>query len=42
MYWNPCDGLPPIVIERPSLFFGVQILSGLGALLLLLAIEMSR
>jgi hypothetical protein len=36
LYWNPCLGIPPIVLESPLLFFGIQIAAGLVALLVLL------
>lgn len=42
IYCNACTGLAPVVVESPPVFFGVQIASGLAALLFLLAIEISR
>jgi hypothetical protein len=36
VYCNPCQGIPPIVIESPLRYFGVQMLAGLACLLGLL------
>ena len=36
VYCNPCLGIPPIVIESPLRYFGVQMLVGLACLLGLL------
>ena len=36
LHWNPCLGIPPIVIESPLLFFGIQIAVGLVCLVILL------
>lgn len=36
LYWNPCLGMPPITVESPLLFFGIQIAAGLIALAVLL------
>lgn len=36
LYWSPCLGMPPIVLESPLLFFGIQIAVGLICLAVLL------
>jgi hypothetical protein len=36
LYWNLCLGMPPIVLESPLLFFGIQIAVGLVCLAVLL------
>jgi hypothetical protein len=36
LYWNPCLGMPLIVIESPLLFFGIQITVGILCLVVLL------
>jgi hypothetical protein len=40
MYACPCQGVPPIAIESPLHFFGIQLLAGLCAMLTLLLVEM--
>ena len=42
IYWQPCLGVLPIVIESPGWFFGVQSLVGLASLLTLLFMEAVR
>jgi hypothetical protein len=39
MHCSLCTGLPPMLVEQPRLFFGVQFLSGLCAVVVLIAIE---
>lgn len=36
VYCNPCLGIPPIVIESPLRYFGIQMLAGLACVLSLL------
>ena len=36
LYCNPCLGTPPIVIEWPLRYFGIQMLVGLACMLGLL------
>ena len=41
VYWNLCQGIPPIVIESPRLFFAAQaivLISGVVVVLVLLLI----
>jgi|SoiMethySBSTD1v2_1073268.scaffolds.fasta_scaffold3653700_1 hypothetical protein len=42
IYWQPCLGVLPIVIESPGWFFGVQLLAGVGSLLTSLLMEAVR
>lgn len=42
IYWQPCLGVLPIVIESPGWFFGAQLLAGLASLLTLLFTEAVR
>jgi hypothetical protein len=39
IHWNPCSGLPPILIEAPLHYFGTQALVGLLALIVLTVFE---
>lgn len=36
LYWNPCLGIPVIVVDAPDLYLGVQLIAGLAATLVLL------
>ena len=41
LYWNLCEGIPPIVIESPQLFFPAQaivVVFGVAVVLVLLII----
>ncbi len=41
VYWNLCQGIPPIVIESPQLFFAAQaivVVFGVAVVLVLLLI----
>ena len=42
IYWWPCLGVLPMVIESPGWFFGVQLLAGVGSLLTSLLMEAVR
>jgi hypothetical protein len=39
---SACQGIPPIVIESPLPFFGVQLIAGLASILTLLLAEVLR
>ena len=39
VYFNPCLGIPPITIDVPAHFFGVQMLVGAASLLVLLLVS---
>ena len=36
VYWNPCLGIPPTVIESPLRYFGIQMLVGVACVVSLL------
>jgi hypothetical protein len=41
LYWNLCQGIPPIIVESPRLFFAAQaivLVSGVAIVLVLLLI----
>jgi hypothetical protein len=42
IYACACHGIPPIAIESPLHFFGIQLVAGLGSTLTLLLVEMLR
>ena len=39
IYCNPCLGIPPILLDAPAHFFGIQILFGGASLFILLLIS---
>jgi hypothetical protein len=42
VYCNPCLGIPPILIESPARYLGVQMVAGVSSLLALLVFEALR